>query len=102
MDVDQLSDGDKIPFTVDGINILLIKINQKIHIIENRCGHFGVPLVTGTLDDNSIICSQHFAKFDLLSGKVMNDSVEQCDEIAVYDWAIENHQIVFTGDKKTS
>jgi nitrite reductase/ring-hydroxylating ferredoxin subunit len=37
---------------------LLLVINQTgVYLIENKCGHFGVPLQNGHLRNNEIVCA---------------------------------------------
>lgn len=70
--------------------VLLLIINKgKPHLIENKCGHFGVPLVVdgqvrGKLRDNEIVCAEHGISFDLVSGEIVNRPYENCDPIKVF------------------
>jgi len=94
MKIDNLHEGAKHVFEVDGFEILLIKASGNIHVIENRCGHFGASLATGKLGVDCISCNHHFAKFSLSDGQVLNDVVEDCDRLKIYEWKIENQQII--------
>lgn len=70
--------------TINNINLLLIHHNDQFHLIENKCGHFGLPLSDGLLKDEEIICSQHGISFSLLTGEVVNRPYENCDMIRVF------------------
>jgi len=89
---DQLVDGYKQAFKVGKVSILLVHSAGQTYAVENKCGHFGVPLVTGRLVGARIQCSQHGAEFDLASGQVMNHVVAQSDPLRVF-------AIVMRGDE---
>ncbi len=62
---------------------LLIVHQGKYHVIENKCGHFGVPLSNGELRGNEIVCAEHGISFDLDTGEVVNRPYENCDPIKI-------------------
>jgi len=70
-------------FLIGESSLLLIIHHGQYHVIENKCGHFGVPLSNGLIDGNEIICSQHGISFDLDTGKVVNRPYENCDPIKI-------------------
>jgi nitrite reductase/ring-hydroxylating ferredoxin subunit len=73
--------------------LLIIHHQGKLHIISNKCGHFGVPLHTGKIKDGAIYCREHGIGFDLNSGKVVNRPWENCDPIQIYLADIEDGMI---------
>lgn len=70
--------------TVNELNLLLIYQSDKYFLIENKCGHFGVPLSDGEISDAEITCSQHGIRFSLLTGEVVNRKFENCDRIKIF------------------
>jgi nitrite reductase/ring-hydroxylating ferredoxin subunit len=70
--------------TINDISLLLIQQHNQFHLIENKCGHFGLPLITGKVKDEEIICSHHGISFNLLTGEVVNRPYENCDMIRVF------------------
>ena len=78
---------------------LLLIINKgKPHLIENKCGHFGVSFVDegkvkGKLRDNEIICAEHGISFDLDTGEIVNRPYENCNPIKVFAIEQINNQI---------
>ena len=86
--IDVLREGMKLSFKIDDLTILLIKTNGKIHVIENRCGHFGESLENGRLGKNDITCLHHSVKFNLEDGHVMNDVVEHCERLKILNWKL--------------
>ena len=81
---------------------LLLVINQTgVYLIENKCGHFGVPLQDGRLRDNEIVCAEHGISFDLCSGNVVNRPYENCEPIKVFTLKQRNNQIFMLEDEET-
>ena len=70
--------------TINHVSLLLIENNNRFYLIENKCGHFGLPLSTGEIKGDEIICSHHGISFSLLTGEVMNRPYENCDMIRVF------------------
>jgi len=75
-------------------SLLLIIFKGKYHIIENKCGHFGMPLLNGRLRDNEIVCAEHGISFDLETGNVVNRPYENCEPIKVYDSKVKGHCLI--------
>jgi len=69
---------------INEVSLLLIQQNNQFHLIENKCGHFGLPLITGEVNNDEIICPHHGISFNLLTGEVVNRPYENCDKIRVF------------------
>ena len=54
-----------------GKKITLFKIREQYYALSNTCTHAGGSLCEGTLDDTTIQCPLHGAKFDVTSGAVV-------------------------------
>lgn len=81
------------PITIDSQQLLVIFRNKKFHLIENKCGHFGLALEGAKFSNNEIICPQHGISFDLDSGEAINRPYENCDPITIYKTEIKNNQL---------
>lgn len=55
----------------NGVAVLLVRINGRIHALTNTCTHAGGPLNEGTLEGNTIRCPWHGSRFCLDDGKVV-------------------------------
>ncbi len=55
--------------TVAGREIVLIRHEGAFHAVPDRCTHAKKPLHDGSLEDGSLICCYHGARFDLATGK---------------------------------
>ena len=83
-DADSIGEGEMRPIKVEERSLLLIRHQGNLHCIDNRCGHFGAPLVTGSVEDGAIHCSLHQIAFSLHSGEVVTDTSNKCSPITVY------------------
>ena len=68
---DELKSGERRTVYVDDIPCLAIRIEDQYFVIEDVCSHDGQPLTDGLLQDCSIICPRHSARFDLKTGKAL-------------------------------
>lgn len=56
---------------IDGVPILLVRLDGKIRAIADRCTHRGAPLHEGTVADGCVTCPWHDSKFSLATGAVV-------------------------------
>jgi 3-phenylpropionate/trans-cinnamate dioxygenase ferredoxin subunit len=52
--------------------VVLMHVGGEFFCLDDVCTHDGGPLSDGTLDDHTIACPRHGAKFDIRSGKVLS------------------------------
>jgi 3-phenylpropionate/trans-cinnamate dioxygenase ferredoxin subunit len=71
--VDQLSDGEVLPVDVDGLAICVIQVDGEVYAFADKCSHRDFPLAHGEvdLDDCSITCEWHGARFDMRTGQAL-------------------------------
>ena len=63
---------------VQGKDIALFKVGDKVHAIYAICPHQGGPLAEGGLDDKTVTCPWHGWEFDVTTGTcIVNESVKQ-------------------------
>lgn len=65
-----LSDGEHVIVDVDGIDVLVFKIDGGFYAIEDACSHDGAPIADGLIDGDQIICPRHGARFCIKTGAV--------------------------------
>lgn len=70
-EADELSDGDRKSLILDDIPALLLRLGGNYYCIEDVCTHDGQPLTDGAIEDCSIVCPRHGAKFDLKNGAAL-------------------------------
>ena len=90
---DRIFEGYMKAFEVEGSKLLLVQHKDQLHLLENRCGHFGVPLDTGKIEDGTIICSLHSISFSLETGEIVNRPFENADPIKIHQIAYEGGDV---------
>lgn len=49
---------------VEGVKVLLAKIDDEVHALSSKCTHFGAPLVKGVVTaDGRLTCPWHGGSF---------------------------------------
>jgi 3-phenylpropionate/trans-cinnamate dioxygenase ferredoxin subunit len=56
---------------VDETLVVLLHVGGEFFAIDDVCTHDGGPLGEGTLEDHTIACPRHGAKFDIRTGKAL-------------------------------
>lgn len=69
--INELQPGERRSVFVDDVPALVIRIGSDYFVVEDSCSHDGQPLTTGALQDCSIVCPRHSARFDLRTGKAL-------------------------------
>jgi len=67
----EIADPGTLLVEVDERLIVLIRVGQDVHALDDVCTHDGGPLSDGALDDHTIACPRHGAKFDVRSGAAL-------------------------------
>ena len=84
----ELEEGFRRSVKLPNMNVLIFYHRGEVHVIEDRCPHMDVPLVTGTLTGNTIACRAHGIGFDLTTGKadgMWNDTLPCLKRFEVVD-----------------
>lgn len=89
----EIQEGQLVAKKAGAKKLLVIRHQAKIFVIENKCGHFGIPLDTGDLDEGTIVCRQHGISFSLTNGEVSNRPYENCGSIKTYEVVIKEGYI---------
>jgi 3-phenylpropionate/trans-cinnamate dioxygenase ferredoxin subunit len=70
--VSELPEGVIVAITFDGARVALLRRGREIYAFGDRCTHLGVSLARGGfVDDCSIGCWLHGARFDPRTGAVL-------------------------------
>ena len=67
--VNDVPPGGRLSILVDDLPSLLIRSGDEFFAIEDVCSHDGQPLTNGPVDNCTITCPRHGAKFDIRTGK---------------------------------
>ena len=66
-----LTEGNMKKYQVQGIEILIAKIEGKYYVAQNKCPHFGGDLSKGKLEGTIVTCPRHSSQFNLTDGSVV-------------------------------
>jgi 3-phenylpropionate/trans-cinnamate dioxygenase ferredoxin subunit len=93
---EELHEGGTKLFKINGwVEVLLAKVDGKIHAVENICTHERGFLSDGIVLGNSISCIDHLAKFDLRTGRVLTQPHHgRARPLAVFPTRVENNRIM--------
>ena len=85
-DLDELRPGEMKGVSVDGKPVVVLNVGGQICAYADRCAHKGVPLSTGRLIDDTLLCDVHYWQYDARTGCGINP-----DGVALrkYDVAVQ-------------
>lgn len=66
--IENFKDNELKAFEIEDHRICAVKVNGVIKAFKNRCAHQNMPLHTGFIKDNWVVCSFHGWLFDMDSG----------------------------------
>lgn len=67
----ELSDPGRLVVEVEDQLVVLVRVGADVFAIDDVCTHDGGPLSEGEVDDHTIACPRHGAKFDLRTGAAL-------------------------------
>lgn len=70
--------------------IVLVRNEDQVYAVDNRCPHMGFPLDKGTAQDGLLICHWHHARFDLASGGTFD---QWADDIRAFPVDVRGDEI---------
>lgn len=65
------ADECKIMLEVDDRLVVVVRVNDEYHCVDDVCTHDGGPLGDGELDGCHLICPRHGARFDVTDGSAL-------------------------------
>ena len=72
MPADELWIGEMLGVEVDGVQVLLVNIDDEVRAYLDRCPHRASRLSEGDLDGCTLVCGTHLWEFDALTGGGVN------------------------------
>jgi len=73
--VDEIPAGKMKHIEINGKEIVIANANGKFYALNDRCAHMNAPLSMGNLTGNIVTCPFHGAKFEVNSGKKVEEPV---------------------------
>lgn len=79
--------------TVDGRRVALVRVEGRLHALDDTCPHRGGPLSEGDVEGSLLHCPLHAWPFDVRTG--------QCPErpgarVRIYDVRVEGERILLS------
>lgn len=76
MSVAALADGEMTPCRIDGVDLLICRVDGRYFAVSNRCPHAGQAMHTGRLHGFRLGCPLHGAMFDVRDGRCLRGPAE--------------------------
>jgi 3-phenylpropionate/trans-cinnamate dioxygenase ferredoxin subunit len=90
--LDDLKPGKALRVVISEHPIALVRAKTgEVFALDDKCSHGEISLSEGFVDNTSIECWAHGAKFDLATGKPM--SLPAYEPVSTYEVIIENNDI---------
>jgi 3-phenylpropionate/trans-cinnamate dioxygenase ferredoxin component len=89
-----LGDGEMVACDVDGVSVLICRVDGRFHAVSNRCSHASQVLATGKLRGHELTCPLHGARFDVRTGQVLSAPATQA--IKTFPVALEGGKVCVT------
>jgi metal-sulfur cluster biosynthetic enzyme/nitrite reductase/ring-hydroxylating ferredoxin subunit len=86
-----LPDPGKMLSEVDDRIVVLLKVGGQFFCLDDVCTHDGGPLSEGALDDHTIACPRHGAKFDVRTGKAL--TMPATEDTAAHEVEIRGEEV---------
>ena len=90
--LEQVGVGKMFSVQLDGKLLLLANVEGTIHACDEMCTHEEVSLSLGALQGNCLKCSLHGSRFDLLTGKALDEPADE--DLRIYPVKIEGDSIL--------
>lgn len=93
---DSMESGAGQKVTIEGRDILLVRIDDDVYAISDTCSHADVSLADGFIeaDDCAVECPKHGASFDLRTGEAL--TLPAVRPVSSYDVAVVDGDVVLT------
>ncbi len=69
-----ISNGEKKKIKLSDRDILLVKLEDQLYALDNKCPHMGGSLYEGIFSGTAITCPRHGASFDVKTGKNLKEA----------------------------
>lgn len=73
LDADEVPEGTLRAAMVNDVSVLFGRVAGEVYAIRNQCGDSPLPLDLGTLEGAEVRCSWHGCRYDIRSGRRLDD-----------------------------
>jgi 3-phenylpropionate/trans-cinnamate dioxygenase ferredoxin subunit len=90
--VDDIKPGNALRVTIENHPIALVRLEDgHFRAIDDKCSHGEISLSEGFVEDETLECWAHGAKFDLNTGVPL--SLPAYEAVKIYEVIIENDEV---------
>ncbi|HHC71343.1 MAG TPA: non-heme iron oxygenase ferredoxin subunit [Thiotrichales bacterium] len=94
--VEEIPEGTMRKVSLAGRRLLLVHAEGRVFACDEMCPHEEVSLALGCIQGRKIKCSLHGSRFDLESGRVLDEPADE--NLAVYPVRVEEGRILVQPD----
>lgn len=87
----EVPDPGRVLVEVDDQLVVLLKVGGEFFALDDVCTHDGGPLSDGKLEDHTIACPRHGAKFDIRTGAALTMPATQATRS--HEVKVENGEV---------
>ena len=98
--VNDLQDGEMKEVEVDGLKILLTRLEGTFYAIGGECSHYGGPLAEGVLNGVHVTCPWHQARFHVKTGGVADPPA--LDSMARFETKVQGDRVILVLPEKAA
>ena len=94
-----VADGEMKGVSVDGVPVLLCRLEGRVYAVSDKCTHRGGTLSKGSFADGVVTCPKHGSQFDVRTGRTVRGPKilgikGRADDVAVYEAKVEGDDIL--------
>jgi 3-phenylpropionate/trans-cinnamate dioxygenase ferredoxin subunit len=90
--VTEIPDPGKLVVEIDDRLVVVFRVGGQFYCLDDVCTHDGGPLGEGRLEDHTIACPRHGAKFDIRDGRAL--TMPATKPTAAHEVKIENGEVL--------
>jgi glutamate synthase domain-containing protein 2/CDGSH-type Zn-finger protein len=94
----ELEDRKPTPAEVEGVDLVVIRVDKKVSVLTGICPHMGALMADGFVENEKLVCSLHEWQYDLSTGA--NVEKEQTG-LHRFESRIENDEVLVVIDEIT-
>lgn len=88
-----LYDGYRKIFKIDQHNMMLVRQEGELYLLESLCPHRGHPLADAAIDGTLLRCPLHAYHFDIASGGLVKATEEPCRGLKIYELVFQQTDV---------
>lgn len=88
----EIRPGQMKRFDIDGHAVLLVNVDGRYYAVDDTCTHEDASLASGSLKGELVKCPLHGSRFNVVSGKVLDDPADR--DLQTYAVRVEGNDVL--------